>query len=456
MLPSRPTLQSWNPESLATSAAAIATAAQTVVDGVSGIDDACTRMPETRAWSGVSHAAASAMFGRAKRQASTFSDYAKAVSAALSSGAESIGSARKALLAKADELDAGPLSVSDQWVVLVDPVYMSEEDMAKLQALALQEQATVNAMLIAVGDADDATANAVTAAGSQFGFVEAGLPADLGGILLPTAQRPPDEVADPRTPFGAVAQEAIRSADQQQNVREVVESTNAYGEEVTTVIKQDDSKAVTTRMDPFEWPSKQNFYELEEFDKNGDFVARTSSWHDLSNDCDYTSITFADGSNWTMSMDPTGHRQAGFTTSDGRHSAVPVELIDNISTGTTAATSGLEKHIARGGSLPMVTAETAENIGKTMKFGGPAVTVATTVFDMVMAESDKDRCIALVAGVAGSGGGWGLAEFGAAAGAATGPLAVGAVPLLTIIGAVAGTVGGVEMGKFIGEVVCPY
>lgn len=456
MLPSRPTLQSWNPESLATSAAAIAAAAQTVVDGVSGIDDACERMPETRAWSGKSHAAASAMFGRAERQASTFSDYAKAVSAALSSGAESLGSARKALLAKADELDAGPLNVTDQWVVLVDPVYMSEEDMAKLQALALQEQATVNAMLIAVGEADDATANAVTAAGSQFGFVEAGLPTDLGGILLPTAQRPPDEVADPRTPVGAVAQEAIRSADQQQNVREVVESTNAYGEEVTTVIKQDGSKAVTTRMDPFEWPSKQNFYELEEFDKNGDFVARTSSWHDLSNDCDYTSITFADGSNWTMSMDPTGHRQAGFTTADGRHSAVPVELIDNMSTGTTAAMSGLEKHIARGGSLPMVTAETAENIGKTMKFSGPAVTVATTVFDMVMAESGRDRCIALVAGVAGGGGGWGGAELGAAAGAATGPLAVGAVPLLTIIGAVAGTVGGVEMGKFIGEAVCPY
>ncbi|MGV0606971.1 hypothetical protein [Mycolicibacterium sp. XJ1904] len=397
------------------------------------------------------------MFGRAEHQASTFSDYAKAVSAALSRGAESIGSARKALLAKADELEGGPLNVTDQWVVLADPVYMSEEEMAKLQALALQEQATVNTMLIAVGDADDATANAVTAAGSQFGFVEAGLPADLGGILLlPTAQRPPDEVADPRTPVGAVAQEAIRSADQQQNVREVVESTNAYGEEVTTVIKQDGSKAVTTRMDPFEWPSKQNFYELEEFDKNGDFVARTSSWHDLSNDCDYTSITFADGSNWTMSMDPTGHRQAGFTTADGRHSAVPVELIDNISTGTTAAMSGLEKHIARGGSLPMVTAESVENIGKTMKFGGPALTAATTVFDMVMAESGRDRCIALVAGVAGGGGGWGGAELGAAAGVATGPGAPLAVPVFAAAGGLLAGLGGMKMGEFIGEVVCPY
>lgn len=456
MLPSRPTLQGWNPESLASSAVAIAAAAQTVADGVSGIDDACRRMPETRAWSGRSHTAASAMFGRAERQASEFSEYAKAVSAALRSGAESIGTARRALLAKADELDAGPLNVSDQWVVLVDPAYMSDEAMAKLQALALQEQATVNTMLTAVSDADDATANAVVAAGDRFGFVEPGPPTELGGLLLPTTQRPPDEVADPRTPVGVVAQEMIRAADQQQNVREVVESTNGYGEEVMTVIKQDGSKAVTTRMDPFEWASKQNFYEIEEFDKNGDFVARTSSWHDLSNDCDYTSITFADGSNWTMSMDPAGHRQAGFTTADGRHSAVPVELIDNISTGTTAAMSGLEKHIARGGSLPMVTAETPENIGKTMKFGGPAVTVATTVFDMVMAESDKDRCIALVAGVAGGGGGWGGAELGAAAGMATGPGAPLAVPAFAAAGGLLAGLGGMKMGEFIGEVVCPY
>nr|WP_234783602.1 hypothetical protein [Mycolicibacterium celeriflavum] len=423
---------------------------------MSGIDAACERMPETRAWSGKSHEAASAMFGRAEREASKFSEYANGVASALRGGADSIGSARSTLLAKADELDAGPLNVSDQWVVLVDAVYMSEEEMAKLQSLALKEQATVNTMLIAVGDADNATADAVVAAGKDFGFVEPGPPSELGDILLPTAQRPSDEVPDPLTPVGVVAQEAIRAADEQQNVREVIESTNKYGEEVTTVIKQDGSKAVTTRMDPFEWPSKQNFYQMEEFDKDGNFVARTSSWHDLSNDCDYTSITYADGSNMTMSMDPTGHRTAGFTTADGRHSAVPVELIDNISMGTGAAMSGFEKHIARGGSLPMLTAESVDNIGKTMKFGGPALAAATTVFDMVMADSDKERCIALVAGVAGGGGGWAMAEAGAALGAFGGIAAPVTVPVGAFAFGLFGAFGGAKMGKFIGEVVCPY
>lgn len=39
---------------------------------------------------------------------------------------------------------------------------------------------------------------------------------------------------------------------------------------------------------------------------------------------------------------------------------------------------------------------TAENSGKSMRFGGPVLTAATTVFDMVTAESSKDRCIAPV------------------------------------------------------------
>ncbi|MDZ4269327.1 MAG: hypothetical protein U1D00_27215 [Mycobacterium sp.] len=424
---------------------------------VSGIDDSCERLPEVQAWSGRAHDAAEEMFGRADTTARRFSEYATAVAAALSGGAESIGSARTTLLAKADELDAGPLNVTDQWVVLIDPAYMSEEELAELQALALEEQAAVNGLLVAVGEADDATANAVLAAGNKFGFVqEAGPEADLAGLLLPVAQRPGDQVADPRSPVGMMAQEAVRSADEAQNVREVIESTDEYGNEVTTAIKQDGGKTVSYRMDPYDDTSKMNFFMMEEFDKDGNFVARTSSWHEMVNDCDYTSITYADGSNLTMSMDPSGYRTAGFTTADGRHRAVPVELIDSISMGTTAGMSGLEKHIARGGSLPMITGDSVDTIGKTMKFGGPALTAATTVFDMAMADSGKDRCIALVAGVAGGGGGWGGAELGAAAGLLGGPAAPLTVPGGAILFAFFGGLGGSQLGRFIGEVVCPY
>jgi hypothetical protein len=311
-------------------------------------------------------------------------------------------------------------------------------------------------MLTAVGDADDATANAVVAAGKEFGFVEAGPPTDLNSMMIPVAKRPGDQVPNPRDPVGVVAQEAIRDGDMSVAVRDVSEPVkNKYGDEVTTVTMQDGSTQVLTTYDPFDWPSKQNFTSITQYDKDGNKVSESSSWHDSGTDSDYTTICWPDGSFYTMSMDPTGYRTAGFTTASGRHSAVPVELIDDISNDTGGVMSGLEKHIARGGSLPMVTAESIENVGKATKFGGPALSLATTVFDMMMAESGRDACIAAVAGAGGFGGGWGGAELGALAGAATGAGAPFFVPVLAGAGAIAGGVGGSGLGKFVGSVVCP-
>ncbi|WP_286149191.1 hypothetical protein [Mycobacterium sp. IS-1496] len=421
-----------------------------------GIDSACGRMPEARAWEGRSHEAASAMFGRANTDATELSEYAHAVASALRNGSSAIGAARNALLNKADQVDAGPLSVTDQWVVLIDPVRMSEEDLADLEKLAAAEQGEINDLLTAVGDADDDLATAVTAAGGQFGFVESGPSSDPFVIPL-TPQRPQDHVPDPQDPIGMLQQQALRDGDMSITVREVVESENAYGEEVTTVFMQDGSRQVITKRDPFDWPDRQDFITVEQFDKTGEEVSRSSSWHDLGNDCDYTSVTWPDGSNFTMSMDPTGYRNAGFTTAGGRHQAVPVELIDNMSLGAGSVLSGMEKH---GGRLPMLTAQSVDDIGEAAKFGGPALGLATTVFDMVMAESGRDACIAAFGGIGGAGGGWAGAEAGAAAGAvfgaATGPFAVGTVPLFVFGGSLLGGWKGADLGEAVGNVLCPY
>ena len=457
MLASRSTLRGWNPDSLTTSAAAFSAGATTVSDAVKGLDDSCHRMPETKAWSGRSHEAATVMFGRAERNATAFAAYAHDLAEALRHGSETIGPARAALLAKADQVDAGPLEVTDQWVVLIDPVKMSAEEMAKLEELARSEQEAVNRMLTAVGDADEATANAVVAAAKSRGFVETGPPTDLGSMMTPVAQRPGDQVPDPRSPVGVVAQEAIRNGDMSVKIREVSEPVkNQYGDEVTTVTMQDGSKQVLTKYDPFDWPSKGNFNSITQYDKDGNEVSETSSWHDYGTDCDQTTITWPSGASFMMSMDQSGNRSAGFTTPLGKHSAVPVELIDDMSNNAGGLMSGLEKHIASGGSLPMVTAESLENVGKTAKFGGPALSFATTVFDMAMADSGRDKCIAAVAGAGGFGGGWGGAEAGAAAGAFFPPAAPVLVPTLAVGFGIAGGFYGADLGKFVGEIVCPY
>jgi hypothetical protein len=65
------------------------------------------------------------MFGRADREAAQVRKYAQGVSLALKVGIGTIGSWRTALLAKADEVDAGPLHVTDTWVVLIDEQIMT-------------------------------------------------------------------------------------------------------------------------------------------------------------------------------------------------------------------------------------------------------------------------------------------------------------------------------------------
>jgi hypothetical protein len=70
----------------------------------------------------------------------------------------------------ATEVDRGELSVSDMWVVLIKPARVSAEKAASLQAQAQTEQKEINRLLVAVGDADNGTAEKVQAAAKDFGF----------------------------------------------------------------------------------------------------------------------------------------------------------------------------------------------------------------------------------------------------------------------------------------------
>jgi hypothetical protein len=163
-------LQGWNPDSLSSAGSVLNSAGQSVYGAVRDLDDGCDRMPEARAWSGQAHDAATAMFRRATDKTSQFTHYTEGVATALKSGSGSIGAARTSLLTHAEEVDRGELSVSDMWVVLIKPARVSAEKAASLQTQAKAEQAEINRLLVAVGDADNGTAAKVQAAAKDFGF----------------------------------------------------------------------------------------------------------------------------------------------------------------------------------------------------------------------------------------------------------------------------------------------
>jgi uncharacterized protein YukE len=107
VLPSRPRLISWNPESLGHAGTSIGDAGQRIYDTVRHLDDGCDRMSEARTWSGEAHRAATEMFARATTKSSRFLDYAAAVADALTTGGATIGKARTDLLCEVETVERG-------------------------------------------------------------------------------------------------------------------------------------------------------------------------------------------------------------------------------------------------------------------------------------------------------------------------------------------------------------
>ena len=124
----------------------------------------------------------------------------------------------------------------------------------------------------------------------------------------------------------------------------------------------------------------------------------------------------------------------------------------------TGEFTGLDAHVGRGGSIPMLTAESVQHAGTTAKFAGPALGLAGAVYNVFAAETATQACVGGISGVFAVGGDYlgGQAGVWAAgwAGLATGPAAPVMVPLFAITGALGGQYALGSMGTTIGEAIC--
>lgn len=456
MLPSRSRLEGWNPDSLTFTGPAVKTAGESVERAVDTINSNIKIMPETKAWSGEAHEAASGMFDRVHKTTTAFSDYTTAIGNALNEGAGTIGAARKALLDKADEIDGGPLSVSDAWVVLIDPGSQTAEQVAQLMNQVASEQAAINGLLLTVDDADTSTADKVMAAARPFGFVDPA-PSGLPGMILPGAQRPADEVPDPRDPLGLMQQATVRGEDMAMTVRETTSRYNADGHFEKTLIKQDGSKHVITEYVPDRGRTVPDMTEEEHFDANGNLISWTTSTR--NGGYKKTIMNWADGTQFVIDETPEGVRTAAFNLPDGRHGVLPPDsplLTDTVPDRIGNALTGLESHIDRGGRIPMLSMDAVEKIGTGAKYGGPALGVMSAMYDFLAAPTAYDKCVSVFAGT--------FNIVGDAAGGAGGALAGAAIPVpgvqaVTIpVFAVGGSYLAGEwmksVGTKVGEVLC--
>ncbi|WP_246228924.1 hypothetical protein [Mycolicibacterium psychrotolerans] len=425
---------------------ALERAGESVYTAVRDLDDGIDRMPAAEAWTGVSHKAAGAMFGRATDKASTFKHYSEAVARALSAGAGAIGTARTALLGHADEIDRGELWVNDMWVVLIKPARVSAEKAASLQAQAKSEQAEINLLQLALGAADEDAARSVQAGATTFGFAP---PVnDAAGIFAATGVTPPaDDVPNPSTPVGLNQQEVFRDNDMAQTVRESKEWETADGQYRRTLIMMDGS-----RHEIWEWNDFAPCVADDYYDKDGNEISNSFSQDKSRYDgTQFTSIQFPDGTEVTMTRTADGKTTGGVTTGDGRHGVLPDEFFTHPEiTIAGGALTGLEKQAERG--IPMLTPQSVENLGKAGKYGGPALGVATALYDTVTAKTFQDACLAAISGTAAIGGSYALGGLGAA-----GITALGSpefAPIATGAGDVFGGWTFGYLGGIIGNVVC--
>jgi uncharacterized protein YukE len=432
VLPSRSRLEGWNPDSLTHTGPAVEEAGNSVGQAVDRINQNVKALPEGRAWEGPAHDAASAMFDRAHRSAANFSDYTTSLAKVLTKGGDTIGHARKALLDKADEIDSGPLHVSEGWVVLIDPGTQSSEDIAELMKQVAIEQAVVNDMLVAVGDADRRTADDLAAAGKPFGFVapqQAGLP----GIMVPDAQSPADDVPNPHDPAGLMQQATVRGENMATTVRETDSRYNEDGHFEKTLIMQDGSRHVITEeaADPhnriFDVTVREDHYAAD-----GTLISWTSSTT-TAEDSKKTIMNWADGTQYVVEETPDGVRSAAFNLADGSHGVLPPDsplLVTTVPDRIGDVFTGIDAHIGGGGRIPLLSMDAVEKLGAGAKYGGPALGVMSSMYGFLAAPTPADKCVSVFAGSFGLAGN----ALGGAGGAALGGVIPipGAAPVLAV------------------------
>jgi hypothetical protein len=333
------------------------------------------------------------------------------------------------------------------WVVLIKPARVSAEKAAGLQAQAKAEQAEINRLLAAVGDADNGTAEMVQAAAKDFGFALPG-PNDPRS-LDPTSglARPADEVPNPMSLEGLIPQGIVRDNDMAQTVRESREWTTEDGQLRKTLLMMDGS-----RHEIYEWNEFLPCVEDTYYDKNGKEVSSTFSQDKTNYDgTKFTSIKFADGTEVTMTRTADGKCTGGVTAPDGRHGVLPDEFFSHPALTTVGgALTGLEEQAKRG--IPMLSPQSVENLGKVGKYGGPTLGVATALYDTVTAKTFQDACVAAISGSTGVAGGYATGTL--AAGVATG---LGNPELAPWVAAGGDMLGGWTfgyVGGIIGNIVC--
>lgn len=479
MLPSRSRLTGWNTSTLTTGATkAAADSGNANGGGLEGLANdtagACLTLSENGSWSGSAHDAANATFARMKRAGDAIADYGNGVASAMNTTFHAISRARNDALDKATEIDQDrtypPLYVFDNWVVLIKNVKMTRDEYVSAKSRQETRQVEMNEKVIAVKNAD--RPDTILSAAASFGFtmpsidpvIELTTPPVLWG-----GEPPNDNVPDPSNIQGIQQQWKIRAEDAAVTVTDRSVTKGPHGEDVTTLTMQDGSKQViATYTDrPTHFPEDTRLPSsaagsgahtssgstVSIYDPNGNLVSAVSTLrydngdnavkaYDPKGQRTVTFWTDSRGNNHgdTFWVDKNGNPQYETLTKEKTNAFFSHPVLTTVGGGITALQTQAERGLP---PILKIDPDVVNRVGIGAKYAGPALGIATTIYDVAAAPNAGEACTAAISGSLGTGAG----IAAAAALSETGPIGAG-------LGSMGATWVFGGLGNMLGEAIC--
>ncbi|WP_330178980.1 hypothetical protein OHB26_20985 [Nocardia sp. NBC_01503] len=462
-IPKRSVFATWDINGLQDKAKQVLQAGQDIELAVHTLRNNCLNMPEMKTWDGEGHTAAVDMLTRTAKNATEFADIAynsgtfghQGVGNVVDLAFHSLSSLKPRLDAMVENIEKGPLEVSDQWVVLLKSGPMDDARFQVLKQAQTAWQNQLNPLIIELGVTD---ADIRSKLAYIVGQINSDVEMDPEKVTDGAGYLQRSGVPDPSSELGRTDQQQIQKEAAATTVKDVqVTGPDEHNTTTTTLTMQDGSRQVIEHT-PLGWDTTVATW----YDPSGKLTSKTTTNKETTGSGIITTTTEIPGQ-MKVELWQRGDQTGGTVTdlTSGKTYPVPKDepVFDPNSTSSDFFThpymtslggglSALETYsgaaVQTRSGIPMLDAGQAAKVNVGAKVLGPGLSLAVTGYDVINAGTAHEKCVAGVSGLAGTAGGTlagtVLGEYG---------------PLASAGGAMAGTWGFGWLGTQLGEnVVC--
>lgn len=473
MIPRQFLLREWDPSSM--HGHDIAERGRRIETTLDTLAVAVRELSSSKSWSGPAHDTAAEAFAHIRTAGRTIAAHAERFERSLHRAADDVARARTDALTHVAELTRSPLWVSDIWVVLIDPVPLTAEQIGELRIAQQRAQSEINELIVAVGQADRAQALAHST--PDLGVRQAAL------MQLGTGSAAPDpalSVPDPYTPAGMLQMDAARRAYEATTPRASEKTTGTErdtldvtyqdgsraeivnhkiaadgtvyteGEHERTVVRTFSADGVLTSTSDVRVTGRRKDTKVDYPNKMTVTLVEHGEYRDAT-------ITYPDGTVHEIGNDKSFWSEMGDAATTWNN---PVAFGLDFAGGLPSAEAQRAAALAAPRPAPPVVGAASNWDPQWAKRGSIALSVGIGAYEWVTADTSAQRCKVGLSTMGSIAGGVLLTSPGASGGALVGGAVAGPTGAAVgsavggAVGGMIGSVGGGALGGRLGDKVC--